>query len=609
MKRFLSILTILFFTIGSALADNVSFTAEAPATVYLNTPFQLVYSVNADAKNLITPDFQYFEILAGPFTSNSSSYQSINGRMTSSVETSYTYTLMPNKEGTFKIPAATVTVDGQKRFCNNLTIKVLPESKKPKDQQQQLGGNNERGTSGSTSVSDNNVFIRASFSKTNVYEQEAILVTYKLYTIPDILQFTEMKFPDFQGFLTQVIDLPQNKKLTAETYNGKTYGTVVLYQALLFPQQTGEIKIGKADFSAVFRVQNRSQVRSIFDDFFDSYTDVNKKLVANGATINVRSLPLEGKPASFSGSVGRFNLNSTITSTNVKANEPVTIKVVISGTGNLKLLKNPEIKFPESFDVYDPKVDNKFGTNSSGVTGTKTIEYLFIPRHSGVYDIPSAQLSYFDLQDKTYKTLQTPNYRLNVEKGAGGENSVVSNYTNKEDIQQIGKDIRYIYTDNIKLKEEETPFFGSFLFWMLYIIPLLIAAILLIYFRKLVKENANVQFVKNKRANKVAQKRLKTAQKLLSEGKKAQFYEEVMKTVWTYLSDKLSIPVSLLNKENITANMSQKNVPNEITNHFMDILNSCEFASYAPNSGQQEMGNMYDDTAKAIGSLEDFLRK
>lgn len=608
MKRSIVILSVLFATFTVASAQKVRFTAEAPTTVYLNTPFQLVYTVNADADDLKTPDFQFFEILAGPFSSHSSSYQMINGKTSSSVENSYTYTLMAQKEGTFKIPAATIVSGGNKILSNNLTIKVMPEGKAPKGQQQLNGRGGEKEVTKTTAVTNESVFIRTQVSKTNVYEQEAIMVTYKLYTLLDIAQFTDMKFPDFQGFLKQEIQQPPNKQLSYETYNGKNYGTVVLYQVLLFPQRAGVIQIDNATFTAILRVQSRSQVRSIFDDFFDSYTNVTKNLTASGAKIVVNALPLEGKPASFTGAAGNFNLNSSISALKVKTNDPVTIKVVISGTGNMKLLKTPEIQFPESFEVYDPKVDNKFGTNSSGVTGTKTIEYMFIPRHSGVYDIPSTELSYFDLQSKTYKTLRTPVYQVNVAKGEGGE-MVVSNYSNKEDVKQMAKDIQYIHTGDIKLKAEETPFFGTILFWMLYLIPLLITAILFIYFRKQVKENADLQFVKNKRANKVAQKRLKTANKLLSEGKKEAFYAEVMKTVWTYLSDKLTIPVSLLNKENIVQNMEQKGVDSYITNQFIGILNTCEYASYAPNSGLQEMGNLYDDTAKIIGDLEVFLRK
>ena len=441
-----------------------------------------------------------------------------------------------------------------------------------------------------------------------MYEQEAILVTYKLYTLLDVAQFTEMKFPDFNGFLKQEIAQPKNAQLSYENYNGKNFGTVVLYQVLLFPQRTGEINIDKANFTAILRIQNKAQVRSIFDDFFDSYSNVQKSLTAPGARITVNALPA-GKPASFTGAVGNFSLSSSISKTNLKANDAGIIKVVISGTGNMKLLQNPEIKFPEGFEVYDPKADNKFGTNANGVSGTKTIEYMFIPQHAGVFNIPSAELSYFDLNDRTYKTLRTPAYRLNVAKGTGGENTIVGNYTNKEDVTQLAKDIRYIHTGEIKLHAEETPLFGSMLFWMMFLIPLLVAGILFIYFRKQIRENADISLMKTKKANKVAQKRLKLAQKFLTEGKKSQFYEEVMKAVWTYLSDKLSIPVAALNKENIAAEMTERGIDNELTNQFTNILNTCEYASYAPNSGQQEMGNLYEETIEAIGKVEEYFKK
>ena len=276
----------------------------------------------------------------------------------------------------------------------------------------------------------------------------------------------------------------------------------------------------------------------------------------------------------------------------------------------MKLIKNPTIKFPDGFELYDPKVVNNFKTNASGVSGNKTIEYLFIPRHSGDFEIPSAEFTYFDIQDKSYKTLRTPGYKLQVTKGDGGDGSTVAgNYVDKEDLKQLSKDIRYIQTDNIVLSKEEDPIFGSLLSWFLYLIPLLISIILFAFFRKMAKENSDIILLKNKKANKLAQKRLRLAQKFLKEGNKDQFYEEVLKASWTYLSDKLSIPVSSLTKERVESELTNHKVEHKIINQFLDILNTCEFARYAPNSGQQEMGNLYTDTIDAISSLEEYYKK
>lgn len=607
---------LIFIFLATALnvfaQDRVEFSASAPSTVYMDTPFQLIYSINASARDLRAPDFQFFEILAGPFESRSSSWQSINGETTSTVTLTYTFTLMPGKTGTFKIPPANIMVDGKKVYSNGLTIKVEPAEKANTQtgQGQIQRGNQQQSqsSSGSQKVTGESIFVRTIVSKANVYEQEAILVTYKLYTLLDVSQFTDIKLPDYNGFLKQEIEQPSNKQLSAETYNGRSYGTVVLYQTLLFPQRTGEIQIDPANFTALLRLRNEAQLRSIFDDFFDSYSNVEKTLTASGAKIKVNALPIDDKPASFSGAVGNFDLQSSISTESLKTNEPATIKVVISGSGNMKLLKNPEIKFPDAFEVYDPKAENQFLTGSGGVSGTKTIEYLFIPRRTGRYEIPSAELSYFDLKDQSYKTLRTPAYVLNVSKGEGGE-TVVGNFTNKEDVTEIAKDIRYIRTGNIELKTEKRPIFGTMPFWMMFLIPLIIAAILFVLLRKQLKENANITLVKTKRANKIAQKRLKLAQKFLNEGKKEQFYQEVMKAVWTYLSDKLSIPVAELNKDNISSKLDAREVEPVKIKQFTDILNTCEFANYAPNSGIQEMGNVYEDAADAIGKVEQLFRK
>lgn len=606
MKRNFIILSLLLLSTWIVRADEpVRFTASAPSTVILDKPFQLVYSVNATGRDLRVPEINGFDVLAGPFESHSSSMQIINGKSSSSVSVSYTYTLQAQKTGTFTIPSASITVAGQKYTSTGVSIKVLPAdaSTSAKGKAGQSSG------SESQAISNDNVFIRTSVSNANAYEQEAILVTYKLYTLVDVVQCINKKMPDFNGFMKQDIELTQNKQFSYENSNGKNYGTVVLYQVLLYPQRSGLVEIEKANFEAVIRVQNRTSARSIFDDFFDSYTNVSKSITASGLKINVKTLPAN-KPTSFNGTVGRFTLNSSITTDQVKANDAVTIKVNIAGTGNMKLIKNPDIKFPDGFEVYDPKVSNNFKTTNSGITGTKTIEYLFIPRHSGDFEIPSGEFTYFDIQDKTYKTLQTPTFKLKVLKGDGGEGTtVVGNYVDKEDLKQLGKDIRFIQTEDFDLSKEEKPLFGTLNAWLMYLTPLLISLILFGFFRKQAKENANLNLMRNRKANKIARKRLKLAQKLLSEGNKDKFYEEVLKAVWTYLSDKLSISVSELTKEKVESELTSQQVNAVVVSQFIKILNTCEFARYAPNSGQQEMGNLYDETIEAISQLEELIRK
>lgn len=598
---------LLFFTgIMPLIADEpVRFTASAPSTAIIDKPFQLVYTVNATGKDLRVPELSNFEILAGPFESRSTSYQVVNGKATSSVSITYTYTLLAQKTGTFTISPASIVVSGDKYTSNSLTVKVLsaddPSASKQSPSSQSAGT--------SQTISNEDVFIRTSISRADIFEQEPVLLTYKLYTLLDVVSVNNKKMPDFQGFLKQDIEQSQNKQFSYENYNGRNYGTVVLYQVMLYPQQSGEISIDRANFEAIIRVQNRTAIRSIFDDFFDSYSNVTRSIVAPSARINVKPLPT-GKPAGFSGTVGDFSLSSTVSSEKVNTNDAITLKVVISGSGNMKLIKNPDIKFPDGFEVYDPKVVNNFKTTASGLSGTKSIEYMVIPRHSGKYNIPSADFSYFDPKSRTYKTLKTPVYNIEVLKSSGSENQITAgNFANKEDVKQLGRDIRYIITNDIRFAKSSGFLFGSAVGWLMYLVPLLVSLILFFVFRKNIKDNANVQYVKNRKANRVAVKRLKFAGRLLSEGKKESFYEEVLKAMWTYLSDKLSIPVALLNKGNVETELGLKGVDSNLIKNVTDVLNTCEFARYAPAAGQTEMGNLYNDTVTLISKLEDVLNK
>ena len=612
MKRIISILLSLITL--SAFADDVVFKASAPKQVIVGRPFQLTYSVNQRSRDLRAPEFTDFDVLSGPYTSTSSSTSFVNGKRTSSFEQTYTYMLMARKAGTFTIGPATIKVDGENVQSNGVRIEVLPEDQQPAQSSQPSAAGNQQSagqssqSSQSGSVSSENLFVRTIASKTRVHEQEALMVTYKLYFANvDVAQLTNnTKLPEFTGFLKQ--ELEQGEIQTElEHYNGRNYQTAVLYRTILYPQHSGEIKIDPANFEAVLRVQVQQRPRSIFDDFFGSYTNVTRMLTAPGVTIHVAALP-SGKPAGFSGGVGRFTLTPSISQTEVQTNDAVTIKLDISGSGNMKLLKTPAIDWPEGFEPYDPKVTNDFRTTTSGVSGTKSIEYLAIPRSAGEYTIPAVNFSYFDIDEKAYKTLSTPEYTILVKRGAGSTNDKVEegaviSYTQKEDIKQLGSDIRYIDTKAPNGKTEHRVQNTDWI-WLWYVVPLIIAMILLIILRKQIKEAADINRMRYKRANKVAQKRLKAAAAALKANDKDTFYAAIESAAWTYLSDRLSIPTADLNKENIASILRQKGVSEALIKDVMSVLSTAEFARYAPTT-DHAMDDLYRDTTNLINNLED----
>ena len=595
-------------------AEEVVFKAQAPAQVIVGRPFQLTYSVNQRSRDLRAPEFTDFDYLAGPYTSTSSSTSFVNGHRTSSFEQTYTYTLMAQKAGTFTIAPATIRVDGESVQSNGVRIQVLPEDEQPaqssQPSQMSQTSQSSQSSQSSANASSENIFVRTIASKTRVHEQEALMITYKLYFANvDVAQLTNnTKLPEFTGFLKQ--DLEQGEIQTQlEHYNGRNYQTAVLYRTILYPQHSGDISIDPAKFEAVLRVQTQQRVRSIFDDFFGSYTNVTKMLTAPGVTIHVAGLP-SGKPAGFSGGVGKFTMTPSISQTELQANDAVTIKIDISGAGNMKLIKTPAIDWPEGFEPYDPKVTNNFNTTTAGVSGTKSIEYLAIPRSAGDYTIPPVTFSYFDIEDKSYRTLSTPEYTIHVKRGGASEHSdigaegTVVSYTHKEDIKQLGTDIRYIDTKPLQIKNSQFTIHNYEWIWLWYVVPLFIAIVLLIVLRKQIKENADITRVRYKRANKVAQKRLKAAAAALKANDKDAFYAAIEQAAWTYLSDRLSIPTADLNKENIAALLSQKGVSEALIKDVKEVLSTAEFARYAPST-DHAMDDLYKATTNLINNLED----
>ncbi|KAA6342391.1 hypothetical protein EZS27_009864 [termite gut metagenome] len=596
MRKLVLLFIAFLFSAINLFADEVAFTASVPATVVVGQQFKLEYTVTTQkVKEFRVPTIKGFDVLMGPTSRLFDSQQWYNGKATRTSGITYTYILLAATEGNFSIPGATIVADGKQLLSNAVTVQVLPQDK------------TEPASSPTTAISNQDLFVLATASKTTVYEQEAFLLTFKLYTVVNA-NFDNVKLPDFQGFHSQEVELPQNHKWELEHYKGRNYNSTIYRQFILFPQQSGQLTIDPVRFDA--SVRKVVQSADPFDAFFNGgqdYVDIKKTILSPKLTIDVKEIPF-GKPAGFSGGVGDFNITSSVNNTNIKTNDAITLKVVIAGTGNLRLISTPEVTFPSDFEVYDPKVDNNIRLTTNGHTGNKTIEYLAIPRHAGTYKIPALKFSYFDLKSKAYKTLTTEEFTINVEKGEGHSEQVISNFTSKEDLRILGEDIRFINLNNVTLHPQGQFFFGSIIYWLFYLIPGLAFILFCIVYRKQAIENANVVKMRTKKANKVATKRLKLAGTLLAEGKKELFYDEVLKALWGYVSDKLNIPVSALTKDNIADKLKEHQVDDALIKVFLDTLNECEFARFAPAADNRAMDNVYASALEVIGKMENVIR-
>lgn len=608
MKRLLLTSLLLITFIGNVLADDVTFVASAPKSVVVNQRFRLTYTVNTtDAKEPLISEIPGFELLMGPSVSSESSYSNYNGQQTSSVSVTFTYVLLAKEEGTFTIPAAKITAAGKELTSNTLTVKVLPEGQNPQGTQGQQGsarqGNN------SANIGDQDLFVRATLSKSSAYEQEAVLLTYKVYSAVNLTNLSYPS-PELKGFNIQEVDLPQSKQFELDHYNGRNYNTVVWRQFVLFPQESGELEIPAVDFEAVVAVQNRRNIDPFEMMFngFPGYVNVNKNLRSNSLKLNVQKLP-EGRPADFSGAVGDFSINSTISSTDLKTNSEFTLKVIVKGTGNMRLIGNPTMELPTEFEAYDPVIENKFRLTSNGFQGEKVYEYLVTPKANGTYTLPGAKFSFFNPDTKQYQTLESKAIDVKVAKGE--DNTGVSAGTvvvSKEKGKILATDIRHIKFDNDIPQKDDELFFTSRLYILLYIVPTALLVIFLVVYRKKVAENANVSLVRTKKANKVAVKRLKLAKKLMMGNHVNEFYDEILKAMWGYTSDKLSIPVSQLSKDNIANELAGRGVSEELITNFKELLNEAEFARYAPGDKGAAMDKVYTMSASVISKMENSIK-
>ena len=614
-KLYITLLTILLSLPGiSAFADNVSFRATAPSIVEVGERFRVQYTINSqDVSNFSYPKFEGFDVMYGPSTSQQSSFQYINGQMSQSSSYTYTFTLMATKVGTYTIPAATINVGGQPYKSQSLKIQVVAASNNRQSQQAQQQGmrrqrqQDEPSRQQSTSISSSDLFMTATASRTKVYEQEAVLVTYKVYTLVNLQQL-DGKLPTLDGFQIQEIPLPRNKEFELENYNGRVYHTVVWTQYVVFPQKTGDLVIPAITYEGVVVQQNRyiDPIEAFFNGT-GGMVEVKKKITTPQLTIHVSPLP--EKPANFSGAVGSFSIASDISTQNVKANDAITLKIAVKGTGNMKLISAPEVAFPKDFETYDAKATDNFSLTRNGLNGTKEFEYLAVPRHAGTYTIPATEFVYFDPSTHSYHTLTTEPYTVEVEKGSGSSSSVADYTSNQQDVKELNKDIRYIKIGDTVLHRTGDDFFGSWKYWLAYLIPLIIFIIILAIGHKRIKDNANIAKMRGRKANKIAKKRLKVAEKLLAAHNQNEFYDEVMRALWGYIADKLNMPQANLNKDNINAALAQQQVDPSLIKQFIKTLNECEFARYAPGNPNENMETVYNSAVNVISQIEGNFKK
>ncbi len=579
--------------------------ADAPAEVAVGEQFRLTYTVNTQNVNgfRVGTIPAELEVLMGPSTSSQSSFQMVNGHTSSSSSITYTYIICANKAGTYSIPAAHISVGGKTIASNQLRIKVSGASRQGAQGQQGQGQGGLRPAGSRISGSD--LFIKVSANKRRVHEQEPILLTYKVYTLVDL---TSLKgnMPDLKGFHTQEVQLPQQKSYKIETVNGRPYRTVTWSQYVMFPQITGKLEIPSITFDGIVIQQNRDV--DPFEAFFNGgsgYVEVKKKIKAPGLTIQVDPLP--ARPAGFSGGVGSFTISAQLNKTDIKANNPVTLRVIVSGRGNLKLIKKPEVKFPKDFDTYDAKVTDKTKLTSNGVEGNMVYDFLAVPRNQGKYEIPPIEFVYYDTEANAYKTVKTQAFTLNVAKGSGSAS--VSDYTGDAADDQLNKDIRGIKTGDADVHDIGDFFFGSTAYWVAMCVLAAIFVSLFVVFRHRAIANANIDRMRGKKANKVATKRLKKANRLMLDSKASLFYDEVLRALWGYVGDKLSIPVEKLSRENISQRLAERSVGDETIALFIGALDECEFERYAPGDVKGNMSKTFEAAMTAIMRIEETMKK
>ena len=610
-NKSLIILSILMIITSVLVAQEAKMTLRVPMEVSVGQQFAVTYEINARPTEFKTPTFSNFNFLGGPSQSSSSSTQYINGRMTRSMSVSYTYYLSASVEGTYTIPKATCKVDGQVVESNTAQVKVVKTSATHQQRSQGQGRYRQQAQPQDepVQIDDNTLYVKISANKTNVYQGEEIIVTYRIYTQVNISQYQIDKLPITKGFWTE--DLGDNSSQIQqyeETVNGKKYLVGEIRRAALFPQESGLLTIEplKLEVLAQLPSQRRrtGSIFDLFDDaFFNTHQSVKKTLVSNSLNINVKPLPKP--PDNFTGGVGNFSLSAKVDTDKIKANEALTYSLTVSGGGNLMLIDDVDVKFPEIFEVYDPKVVSNIKHSANGVSGSKTFEWILIPRSQGNYKIPEASLVFFNPQTKSYETRTTKSFDITVEKG---DANAMTAYSSKSDVKLLNSDINYIKTGNSELVKAKDSFFNTLLFWILIVLPILLAIAVVLYGRKLQESRKDVGSMKLRKATSLAKKRLRRAEAYLTQNDDEKFYIEIYQAIWGYISDKFTIPLSALSTETVQECLEAKKVDNSIVEKILKTLGDVNFARFAPGDSSAKKQGIYEQALQMILDIEKQLK-
>ena len=621
MKR-IFILFMMLCPLWLWAQDNPTLTVSTKKQVMVGERFQVVFEANAEGKNFSAPSFEGFTVLGGPFTSTSSNFSMVNGSMSHSIKVTYTFALQAYQEGTFHVGAASLTVKGNKVSSEPFEIKVLPDDGSYANNSGS-GGNqgNQGGQQQSTNdpqVSGKDLFLKVIPSKKSTYVGEQVVLTYKLYTRVPVSSLSVEKMPSYAGFWTKDISDNNGGNLhqSSEYINGIEYTSAEIQKIVVVPQRSGKLTIDPMTIECIAQVRTeRNNNRSMdpFEAFFNdpffnrNIANVRKELSSQQFTLDVKNLPENGKPASFAGAVGNYSFKSGIDKTSLRTNEAVTITLTVSGTGNVELLQMPTPVFPPDFEVYDPKITTNVNDNANGLSGTKKAEYLVIPRRAGSFTIPAVEFSCFNPSTESYQTFSSEPYQIEVAKGEGGEDAGGIFASNQEGIKYLGSDIRHIMTEKAQLKPTHTTFFASPAYFVVLVVLLLLFVILLFVINKREQLSKDTAANRNRKADKVARGRLKNAYQHLKAKDQEKFYVEMSQALWGYIADKLGIERSKLSMDTVSETMKDKNVPDELTQQFIDTLNSCEFARFAPGSAEEKMDDLYQKGIDVISKAEKVL--